>query len=84
MAVHFIGYSNTNAAYRALLENAVVTSIHVLFDESIPERSADFFRNLNEATVKCDPEKRLFRNFDWQVGQSHMNVGSCTRAQECL
>jgi hypothetical protein len=32
--------------------DTVITSVHVLFDESIPERSADYFRELDEATVK--------------------------------
>ena len=58
-----------------LLGNIVVTSVHVLFDESIPERSADYFRDLDEATVKCDPEERLVSDFDWLVGQHHKDGG---------
>ena len=53
----------------------MVTSVHVLFDESIPERSADYFRELDEATVKCDPEERLVSDFNWLVGQHHMDGG---------
>ena len=34
----------------------MVTTVHVLFDESIPERSADYFLELDEAAVKCHPE----------------------------
>ena len=49
---YFIGYSKTKAGYRVLLRDTVVTSVHVLFDESIPARSADYFKELEEATVK--------------------------------
>ena len=56
-----------------LLGDNAVTSVHVLFDESIPERTADYFNELEEATLKVDPEKR--RNFDRLVGKSHMDEG---------
>ena len=51
MVGYFIGYSKTKADYRILLCDTVVTSVHVLFDECIPERGADYFRELDEATV---------------------------------
>ena len=47
-----------------LLGDTVVTSAYVLFDESIPERTADIFKGLEEATVKVDPEKRRLCDFD--------------------
>ena len=43
--------------------------MHVLFDESIPERSADYFRQLDEATVKSYPKERRL------VGQHHIDDG---------
>ncbi len=42
----------------------VVTTVHVLFDEEIPERSADYFKELDEATVKVDPEERSVNDFN--------------------
>ena len=51
MVGYFIGYSKTKAGYRILLGDTTVTSVRVLFDESIPERSADYYRELDEATV---------------------------------
>ena len=36
-----------------ILGDTVVTSMHVLFGESIPD---NFLRDLDEATVKCDPK----------------------------
>ena len=49
--------------------------MHVLFDESIPERSADYYRELDEATVKVDPQEHHVSDFDWIVGQHHMEDG---------
>ena len=56
-----------------LLGDTVMTSVHVLFDESIPARSADYFKELEEATVKVDPEERRVCDFDWLVGKPHMD-----------
>ena len=81
MVCYFIGYSKTKAGYRILLCNTVVTSVHVyictkvLFDECIPELSADSFRELDKATVKSHLEERQVGDFDWLVGQYHMDEG---------
>ena len=48
----------TKVGYRVLLGDTVITSVHVLFDESIPVLSADYFRELDEATVKSVTLKR--------------------------
>ena len=43
MVGYYIGYSKTKVGYRVLLGDTVV-----LFDESIRERSADYFREQDE------------------------------------
>ena len=53
-----------------LLGDTVVVSVHVLFDESIPKLCTDYFRELDEATVKCDPEERRVSDFDWLEGST--------------
>ena len=47
----------------------------MLFDESLPECGAAFFREINEATVKVHPEERYVGDCDWLVGQYHMGEG---------
>ena len=64
MVGYNIGYSKTKVGYRVLLGDTLVTSAHVLSDESIPERSVDYFHELDEATVKCDSEERQVSDFD--------------------
>ena len=58
-----------------LLGDTVVTSVQVLFDESIPANTPDYFKELEEATVKVDPEERRVCDFDWLVGKPHMDEG---------
>ena len=64
MVGYFTGYSKHKVGYRILLGDTVITSVHVLFDEAIPERSADYFQELDEATVKTDPEERRVDDFN--------------------
>ena len=75
MIGHFIGYSKTKKGYQIMLHDTVVTSVHVLFDESIPERSVEYFQELDAATVKLDPNERSVSDYDWLVGQYHMEDG---------
>ena len=63
MVGYFIGYSKAKAGYRIILGDNVI-SAHVLFDEAIPERSVDYFRELDEATVMVHPEERQLSDFD--------------------
>ena len=69
MVGYFIGHSKTTAGY------PILTSVHVSFDESIPERGDDYFRDLDEATVKSHPEERQVGDFDWLEGQYYVDEG---------
>lgn len=40
----------TEAGYRVLLSDTAVTTVHVLFDEPISERSENYSKELEEAT----------------------------------
>ena len=53
----------------------MVTSVHhMLLDKSNPERGADYFRKINEATVKVHPEEQHVGDFDWLVSQYYMDL----------
>ena len=55
---YFIGYSRTKSGYRVLLgDTVVIISVHAIHDVSIPEKSAHYFKVLEEVTVKVDPDK---------------------------
>ena len=57
------------------------TSVHMLFDESIPERPADYFRELDEATAKCNPDERRVSDFDCHDVQHY--IDETTRVEGC-
>jgi hypothetical protein len=54
----FLGLSKDKTGYRILIGDTVVTSIHVLFDEKIPLRSEEYYKELDERVVKIDPVER--------------------------
>ena len=53
MVGYFIWYSK-KARCRVIMGDVVVTSVHVLLDEAIPEKFVDYFRELDEATMAED------------------------------
>ena len=81
---YFMGYSKGKAGYKVLLQDTDVTSVHVLFDESIPERSAEYFRELEQATVGVDPEEKAVADFEYLVGQYHMDEGLLYRTTRVI
>ena len=72
---YFIGYSTDKAGYRVMVRDTVMTSVHVLFDESIPPRNEEYFKELDEVTVKVDPEERRVTDYDYLVGKHHIDEG---------
>ena len=75
MIGYFDEYSKSKVGYRILLGDTMDTSVHVLFDEFIPERPADYSRELDKATMKYDPEEQRASAFEWLVGQRHIDEG---------
>ena len=63
----------------------MITSVHILFDESIPERSADCVRELDEVTVKVDPEERRVTDLTgWSINTTwRMNCFTGPRGSLC-
>jgi hypothetical protein len=71
----FIGLSTSKVGYRILIGDTVVTSIHVLFDEKIPSREKDYYKEFDEKVVNFDPVERSVAEFTYLVGEHHMNSG---------
>ena len=67
-----------------MLGDTVVTSVLVLVDESILIGSADYFGELNKATVNFDPEERHVSDYDWRVSQYHIDEGILSRIRQLL
>ena len=73
---YFTGYSETTVGWEVYLpaSNTFVTSVHVLFDESPPERSDEYFRELDEAAaVFTGPESESLSDYTYLIGTHHID-----------
>ena len=84
MIAYFIGYFKSKVGYRLLLGDSAIMSVHVLCDVSIPDRSAYYFRELDEATVKCDPVQSLLLYTALTDSQYHFLLYSSRPLLGCL
>ena len=74
---YFVGYSEEKMGYTVWLPQYQTeeTSVHVLFDEQIPERSEDYYKELEDAHVKVAPEERTVEDYKNLVGAYHLDEG---------
>ena len=53
---YFVGYSSNGTGYNVYIpeSNKIMSSSHVLFNEAIPEKSEEYWKELQEAVaVRC-------------------------------
>ena len=72
---YYIGLSKTKIGYMVLIGDIILTSIHVLFDERIPERSAEYFKEFDSYIVRMDPEEKNVSDFVYLVGRYYIDEG---------
>jgi hypothetical protein len=74
---YFVGYSEDKAGWTIYLpeQEKQVTSVHVLFDESIPSRTEEYYAEIDRLRVKVDPEERSLEEFHWLKDTYHMDSG---------
>ena len=73
---YFVGYSEDTVGWQVYLPDSdtFVTSVHVLFDENIPERSDDYFKELDDAAkVFVGTEAKSVADFAYLKGQYHVD-----------
>ena len=51
----------------------IVTSAHVIFNEIIPDPTAEYFSELKRLQVKGDSEATSAADFQFLVGQQHLD-----------
>ena len=72
---YFVGYGQEQVGWEIYLpaSDTFVTAVNVLFDERIPERAEDYFRELDEAaSLFTLPEAMNERDFQYLVGTYHI------------
>ena len=75
---YFVGYSEEKMGHTVWLPqyNTEETSVHVLFDESIPSRADDYYKELDEVyALKTSPEERAVEDYAGLVGAYHIDEG---------
>jgi hypothetical protein len=73
---YFVGYGQEQVGWEIYLpaSDTFVTAVNVLFDERIPERAEDYFRELDEAaSLFTLPEAMNERDFQYLVGTYHID-----------
>ena len=75
---YFVAYSEEKMGYTVWLPQHQVeeTSVHVLFDESVPERGEDYYKELDDVyALKTSPEERVVEDYEGLVGAYHIDEG---------
>ena len=77
MIGHFLGYSEDKQGWLCYLPeyDKFVTSVHILFDENIPARNADYFAAFDASIVKINPDEHAVSDYTYLVGTHHIDEG---------
>jgi hypothetical protein len=52
-----------------------VTFVHILFDENMPARDADYFTEFDRSIIKINPDEHAVTDYAYLVGTHHMDEG---------
>jgi hypothetical protein len=77
---YFVGYGEETIGWEIYLpaSDTFVTTVHVLFDEKIPERAEEYFRELDEAAALFTlPDAMSEEDFKYLIG-----INCCTLPKE--
>ncbi len=72
---HLIGYSTDKKRYIILVGDTIVKSVHVLFDESSPERSVEYYKDFDSKVVSVNPEEMYVSDFTYLIGKYYIDEG---------
>jgi hypothetical protein len=77
MIGHFLGYSTDKQSWLCYLPeyDNFVTSVHILFDENIPARDADYFTAFDASIIKINPDEHTVTDYAHLVRTHHMDEG---------
>jgi hypothetical protein len=73
---YFVGYSDTTVGWEIYLpaSDTFVTTVHVLFDEEVPDRAEEYYKELDEAAaVFTGPESESVSDYEYLIGTCHVD-----------
>ena len=70
-----VGYSQQNTGYLVFVPalDKIVVSVHVVFNEIIPDPSAEYFSELERLKIEVASESRDPKDYQFLVGLQHIN-----------
>jgi hypothetical protein len=72
---YLMGYSLDKKGYRVLIGSTILTSVHVLFDESIPPRSESYYKEFDSHLVKVASEEKYVSDYIYLKDQYYIDEG---------
>jgi hypothetical protein len=70
-----VGYAEQNTGYIIFVPdlNKNITSVHVIFNEIIPDPSAEYFSELEKLKIEVAEESRDPADYDFLIGMNHLD-----------
>ena len=70
-----VGYAEQNTGYLIFVPdlNKTITSVHVVFNEIIPDPTAEYFSELEKLTIEVASESKDPSEYDFLVGLNHLD-----------
>jgi len=70
-----VGYAEQNTGYVIFVPslNKTIVSVHVVFNEIIPDPTAEYFSELEQLTIAVAEDSRNPADYDFLIGMSHLD-----------
>mmetsp|Transcript_25719 Transcript_25719/g.48242 ORF Transcript_25719/g.48242 Transcript_25719/m.48242 type:complete len:863 (-) Transcript_25719:324-2912(-) len=70
-----VGYAEQNTGYRIFVPalDKTIVSVHVIFNEIIPDTAAEYFADLDQLKIEAASEAKDVAQYQFLVGQKHLD-----------
>ena len=70
-----VGYAQQNTGYMIFVPelDKIIVSVHVVFNEVIPDPTADYFSELEKLKIEVAPDSQRLEDYDYLVGTHHID-----------
>ena len=81
MSGFLVGYSRTPIGYKVFVPelNDVITTVHVIFNEIIPDYTAEYYQELSRLTVKEEERPAVIEDFHHLIGEEYFDDENLVR-----
>jgi hypothetical protein len=74
-AGHLVGYAQQNTGYMIFVPalDKIIVSVHVIFNEIIPDPTAEYFSELEKLNIKVADDSKDPADYQYLIGQHHLD-----------